>query len=192
MTHFSFTRTTYDNCALQQKDNGNTAMFSRVADPSVNEVDRPCLLGASPFMHNPFKSIPSNFIDAESDLRGQTRIQSKCAITRFNPQTAPKYSFHVNECTDINLVPEYTRTKRPCNVLSGISINRFDPLCDDPQDTSRIHNNTYIGSNTRLQIKDAHAKKAAASPRIAPSNNDLSQSFGTVILQKGKASSTEF
>lgn len=189
MPHFSFTRTSYDECALQQKDAQNTEMFTRIADSSVTEVDRPCLLGASPFMHNPFKSIPSDIIDAESDLRGQTRIQSKCAITRFNPETAPKYTFSLNECTDINLVPEYTRTNRPCNIFSGISINRFNPLCDNPQDLKMIHSNTYIGSNTRLQIKDAHAKKVVVQNFVPTLNQG---SFGTISVGKGKSFMSEF
>ena len=116
-------------------------------------------------MHNPFKSIPATSIDIENDLRNQTRILSRCPGTRFDPTSAKnlqdnKYQ-SLPDCKDNILVPEYTRVNRPCNILSGISINRFHPLCEDLQDMNKIQANNYIGSNTRLQVKDAfeQAKK---------------------------------
>jgi hypothetical protein len=57
------------------------------------------------------------------------------------------------------LETEYTRldTLKPCN-LPGIFINRFEPLCEDPQDTQRIHSNRYIGVGTRNFITDMYSK----------------------------------
>ncbi len=154
-SHFSFTRSLYDDCALQTKNQESTAPFNWATDVAVVESKESCFLGASPFMHNPFKSIPVDSIDIESDLRGQTRNLSKCPTQQFNPATAAKYDFKIKECTDERLVPEYTRTDKPCNIFSGININRFHPLCEDFQELNKIHSNTYIGSNTRLQVKDA-------------------------------------
>jgi hypothetical protein len=66
----------------------------------------------------------------------------------------------LKDCNDVKttfLTPEYTRVKRPCNILSGITINRFDPLCDDLQSLNKIQDNSYIGTNTRLSVRDTFA-----------------------------------
>ena len=154
--HFSFSRSLYDQCSLEKKNKESTAPFEWTTDSSVIESKQACYLATSPFMHNPFNSVPSSIVDIESDLKGQTRQLSKCPENRFNPNTAKALQWsQLKECTDKQLVPEYTRLNRACNVLSGVSINRFNPLCNNVQDVSKIHSNEYIGTNTRLQIKDA-------------------------------------
>lgn len=160
MSHFSFTRTTSDACAIDAKNNESVGPFNWATDKGIKENKESCFLGTAPFSHNPFKSIPENVIDYESDLKGLTRDNSKCSTHKYNPQTSQKINFKWNECVDNKLLPEYTKLNKSCNVLSGITINRFNPLCDDPQELTKIHNNTYIGSNTRLLIKDAYKQKA--------------------------------
>mgnify|MGYP001597620094 FL=1 len=63
------------------------------------------------------------------------------------------------EITTREFIPEHTRLKKACNIYSGININRFYPLFEDAQDSNNIQSNSYIGTNTRLQIKDAFKKK---------------------------------
>jgi hypothetical protein len=156
--HFSFTRSKYDECALNKSNKESTSPFDWVTDKSIVESKEVCFQAASPFMHNPYKSIPKDIIDVESDLRGQNIKLSKCPETKFNPNKSnPVKNKILIEC-DGKLVPEYTRVGRACNVLSGININRFHPLCEDSQEINKIHQNTYIGTNTRLAIKDAYKK----------------------------------
>jgi hypothetical protein len=159
MSHFSFTRNLYDKCALEKKDQESTSPFEWVTDSNIVESKQSCYQGASPFMHNPFNSVPVERIDAESDLRGQNYPNSRCPTHKFNPELQKQYNQQLNDCETNALVPEYTRLNKSCNVFSGISINRFSPLCDEVQSLDKIHNNTYIGTNTRLQIKDAFKKK---------------------------------
>jgi hypothetical protein len=158
MSHFSFTRTSYDNCAINQKNNESAGPFQWLTDKNVVESKESCFLGAAPFMHNPYNSIPAGSIDIESDLRGQTRLLSKCITDKYNPNTAKPVDYKINECTNLQLVPEYTRTNKSCNIFSGININRFHPLCEDLQQPSKIASNNIIGKNTRLQVKDAIKK----------------------------------
>ena len=155
MSHFSFTRNSYDDCALQKKNQESTSPFNWITDSSVVESKNSCFLKASPYQQTPFKSIPTGSIDIESDLRGQTFKSSKCAIHKYDPNTRIPFETKLNECKDNGLVPSYTRLNKSCNILSGISVNRFHPLCEDVQDLFKIHTNDYIGVNTRLQIKDA-------------------------------------
>jgi len=164
----SFANLNYDKCALDKKDLENVNHFNLVVDSNVPESNNPCFMTLSPYSHNPFFSIPPSNMDVESDLRGQTRPLSRCPEVRYNPykecenykQGVPcgcelcKKQFTMNECLDRFLEPSYTREKKPCNIFSGITINRFDPICDDFQDLQKIQDNSYIGSNTRLAVRD--------------------------------------
>lgn len=168
MTHFSFTRTTYDECALLKKNQESTQPFQYMTDNTVVESNEACYLNVSPFQHNQFYSIPSANVDVESDLRGQTRMLSKCIEKKYNPETGLKYENKIKECADEKLVPQYTRINKPCNVFSGVTINRFHPLCEDIQSLNKIHSNSYIGSNTRINIKDTYKEKEKLTKPSGP------------------------
>jgi len=161
MSHFSFTRNSSDACALEQKNKESSAPFSWTTDSMIRESPQSCFLATAPFSHNPFKSIPKESIDLESELRGQTRLLSKCTNDKYTPNSS-NAKWNINECTDIRLAPEYTRVDKSCN-LPGVSINRFQPLCEDPQLATQIHSNTYAGVNTRLLVKDATKKYTSKS-----------------------------
>jgi len=154
--HHSFTRSAYDECELKKSMAQSRAPFEWATDSNVVESRESCFEASSPFMHNPFKSIPKESIDIESELRGQTRNLSRCPEHKFDPTKFKPIEIKLNECKENKLVPQYTRENRSCNVLSGISINRFNPLCEDP--LMYISTN-YIGANTRLKIKDAYSVK---------------------------------
>jgi len=174
--HFSFTNSLYDDCNLEKKQKESVGPYNWITD-SVYENKTNCHVNMSPFMHKQFNSIPANIIDAENDLSNRSRHLSRCPEARFDPtklenckscqncnQGLPcecshcrqtKYENKVVECENQALVPQFTRLNKSCNIFSGITINRFHPLCEDLQDSLKIHSNSYIGSNTRLQIKDA-------------------------------------
>lgn len=158
MSHFSFTRNLYDKCALDKKNQESTSPFEWMTDSNIVKSQKSCYQGTSPFMHNPLNSIPLDKVDIESDLRGQNYSNSRCPTHKYNPELQKKYKHDLQDCEN-ELVPEYTRLNKSCNIFSGISINRFSPLCDDVQNLDKIHNNNYIGSNTRLLVKDAFKKK---------------------------------
>lgn len=173
--HFSFTKSLYDDCNLAKKEQESTGPYQYMMDP-IRESQSSCWQNQSPFMHAHFNSIPSSHVDIESELRNQTRHSSKCPSARYDPTKLDncrsckkcnsglpcdckhcretKFENRLKDCST-GLIPSYTRTNRSCNVLSGVTINRFTPLCEDPQDMKKIQSNSYIGSNTRLEVKDA-------------------------------------
>lgn len=160
MSHFSFTRNLYDDCELQTLEKESAGPGKYATDILTAEPKNACYIGISPFQHNQFYSIPQQNVDVESDLYGRTRNLSRCPDKKYNPHRDNKqFPYTLRDCEKQELVPEHTRLKRPCNVLSGISINRFDPLCEDIQLLRTIHNNSYIGSNTRLFVKDTFKAK---------------------------------
>ncbi|NBU34008.1 hypothetical protein EB118_03560 [bacterium] len=162
MSHFSFSRNKYDACEVDYSDKERQASFNWATDPAVVENKTSCFLATAPFSHNPFKSIPVEAIDAESELKNLSRNLSRCPEKKYHPSVETTYDIlKMGECQSQDLVPEYTRTNKSCNIFSGITINRFDPLFEDLQQLKKIHHNMYTGVNTRLQIKDAF--KAASS-----------------------------
>lgn len=158
MSHFSFTRGAYDKCAIEKKDQESEHPFQLLTDKSVRESKSVCFQSTSPFMQNPYNSIPSSVVDIESELRGYSFELSKCPTHKYNPSNSKKIDNIINECTDNGLIPEYTRTNKSCNIFSGITINRFHPLYEDLQSRNKIHDNSYIGTNTRLQMQEAFEK----------------------------------
>lgn len=159
MSHFSFTRASSDKCALEQKNKESTDPFEWLTDKSIAESKDVCFQSTSPFMQNPYRSVPSSIVDIESDLKGNTYNLSKCANRKYNPNVQKQGTNPLKECADNGLIPEYTRLNKSCNVFSGVTINRFQPLCENLQELNKIHNNSYIGINTRLHVKDAYTPK---------------------------------
>jgi type 1 fimbria pilin len=107
-------------------------------------------------MHNPYRSIPMNSVDIESELRGQNLDLTKCPEKKFDPSKQKPVTVNLNDC-DNTLVPVYTRLNNATNIFSGITINRFNPLHENLQ--TNIHQNSYIGVNTRLLLKDVFSSK---------------------------------
>ena len=185
--YLSFTNSLYDKCNTEIKEKESNGPYNYITD-SVYESNKQCYVGQSPFMHNQFKSIPQTLIDTESDLRNQTRILSRCPESRFDPtklnncsdcakcnQGLPCGCSHCKDtrneqklvdCKNDFLVPNYTRVKKPCNIFSGITINRFSPLCEDLQDLNTIQSNSYIGSSTRLAVRDAFRKEPVQNLKL--------------------------
>lgn len=161
MTEYNpFTNLSYDKCELEKKEQENKSHFNWTVDPTFAESKSACFNQNSPFSRNPSFAVPSSNVLIESDLRGQTRPLSRCPKLKFMPDlNENKKLENLNECQDKFLEPQYTRINRPCNVLSEVSINRFEHLCEDHQSLNKISDNSFIGSNTRLQIRDAFAKQ---------------------------------
>jgi len=157
MSHFTFSRSLYDDCSIVKKDTESVGPFQWVTDKNVIEQSN-SVNCYTPFLPNPFNSIPKENIDIESDLRGQTRPLSKCPSAKYQKSELAKLP-QLEDCNNTSqLTPEYTRMNKSCNIFSGMSINRFHPLCDDVQDINSIPSNSIIGKNTRLQVKDAFNK----------------------------------
>jgi hypothetical protein len=177
MNNQSFTRLLYDPCNLQKKQQESTGPYDWVMQSGVKESQKRCFESSSPFQRNNFNSIPGNCIDIESNLRNQNTPLSRCPGKKYNGETACKMGTDqlcdggicdCKECSNIDrlctndvekeLTPQFTKGRRACNVYSGVSINRFSPLCENPQDLHKIHPTGYIGINTRLLVADAYKK----------------------------------
>ena len=148
----SFTRNIYDNNSTLSNYYEFDRQFNLVTQNGIKENDTNCNINDAPYMHNHFYNIPSKYIDLESELIGKKQLLSKCVSvpskiqTEFTPECTTELHKKMN--------PLYSRIDHPASVADTIITDRFPPL-DNIQQLNKIHSNSYIGVNTRLQIKDA-------------------------------------
>jgi hypothetical protein len=102
------------------------------------------------------RGVSNDKIDIESDMKNLTRQNSNCPSKQFPFSSLVDTSKTLeNKDSDRYLSTNYTRVNRPCNILSGVNIDRFEPLCHNFQDPQTIQSNSYIGLNTRNYQKDS-------------------------------------
>jgi hypothetical protein len=173
MSHFSFTRTKYDSCALNKTDKENIHQLNLNIDPSIQNVSMCHPSVTTLNSYNGAYGVPQTSIDISSELRGQKRIISRCPETRYNPMIncnncekcdsgIPCDCSHCKEMKSIKLCdesfnPQFTRLNKPCNIFAGINIDRFDPLCENIQ--MNAQSLPISGVNTRLIAKDSFEAK---------------------------------
>lgn len=108
----SFNRTKYDNCSYKQNLQNNVSTLSYILSPMQWEHGDKCRhqlgwVGGTSVSH-----IQGNFVDLDSELRGQTRYISKCGNNMYvptddgiikNDKTAPinTTALHLPTCQSI-------------------------------------------------------------------------------------------
>ncbi|MDD4938236.1 MAG: hypothetical protein PHX34_04470 [Candidatus Shapirobacteria bacterium] len=164
---------------MLKKNTESANPFNIISDVSVKESTKSCYLNQSPFMHFPQSSIPAGIVDLESRMRNQDTPLSRCdSGNSYYDLNRPECTDcsncsnslpcdclhcltskeHTNGimCEDNGLIPTYSRINRPCDILSGIIINRAEPLCYNPQDENHLPTNDIIGINTRTFSRDSY------------------------------------
>lgn len=82
----SFNRLTYDNCAYQQTLNQSVGTLAYQLDPSRYHNCSACRMELGLVGGNNVSQIKGNLVDLESDLKGITRLGSKCPQLKYlNP-----------------------------------------------------------------------------------------------------------
>ena len=98
-----------------------------------------------------------NLMDVDSELMGLTRKNSKCPSNKYNPDKANEEFKnsklnHYGDCP--NFVGESTRLSNPACTLRGTGWNRWEWLCQNPQDKAIVPFNIEL--NTSIMAKDDH------------------------------------
>lgn len=83
----SFNKLSYDSCTYARHLKENVSVLSYVLSPFRYEHESKCrhelgLVGGTAVSH-----VQGNLVDLESDLRGQTRYNTKCAARAAKPLT---------------------------------------------------------------------------------------------------------
>ena len=100
-----------------------------------------------------------NLMDVDSELMGLTRKNTKCPENKYNPDRANEEfknsdKKHFRDCP--NFVGESTRLSNPGCTLRGTGFNRWEWLCQNPQDKAIEPHFNVLRQDTRLMTKDEH------------------------------------
>lgn len=170
-------RTRYDECAFKQSEKQNASQFDLVMDPSV--LSSRCFLNAPEFSHAPSRSIPSEVVDLESQLRSYNKPLGKCITNRYIPK--PKcnscencgkdqdcdclhcLTVAVDDCKNVDLEPTYSRLDRARQMMPNTQ-DRFEHLVLDVQDGAKIASNAIVGENSRMLMKSLYEQDLLSNP----------------------------
>jgi len=81
----SFNRSIYDNCSYQKNLENNVSTLSYILSPMRYENSNKCRHQLGFLNGTNVSHIQGNLVDLESDLRGQTRLLSKCDNNKYIP-----------------------------------------------------------------------------------------------------------
>lgn len=177
-------RSMYDNCAYKQQLHQSTSPLLYNINPIAHESCQKChqsYVGFIGSLGGFGPGIGPNRVDMESDLRGQTRLQSKCASHKFDPTSYKTCGAckncdnglpcgcahcqsrdvdHLSDCRPgiIPIESLDTRSFDACNGQKTAYLDRFDYVCSNPQAPERIMGvypgNRRLGSETRMDFRD--------------------------------------
>jgi hypothetical protein len=151
----AFSGAAYDDCNYRQ---------------SLSESEAP---GRYALMRPRFEEpcTHSRRADASSELMGLPRALGRCDENRFVPG-ADSYDLHCKPPVQLSapspvMLVEDTRVSNPPWTLRGTGINRWTPLCEDPQARHQVEP-FRVPSDERRLAKDGH-KACRTQPMDASS-----------------------
>lgn len=161
----SFTRNLYDTCS--QKEQLEMSLTPGLYKLNTPVQCRPCFQGNPNIFsqRNSANGKSNRFmfgsVDVESDLKGINNVLSKCSKNNFKKCDAcnnPAKGTYCDECSadlvseeDCYFPTEPTRLSNPPCTLRGRGVNRFDPLCLDPQSQLEFPGQSNICSRTVMK-----------------------------------------
>lgn len=88
----------YDKCAYEKKLKQSTAPLDYNLYTGKFENTSKCRIEFGTVGGNGVSLFSGNLVDLESDLRGQTRMNSQCPSTKYNPNKAKPILLHQPSC----------------------------------------------------------------------------------------------
>jgi hypothetical protein len=174
----SFERQIYDVNAYSKSLEQSTNPLKYLLDPiAVNRCD-PCRVSQPGYNGRVGVSITHQrpLVDVESDLMLLNYRNTKDPNQKFKPSCSQcgeciegypcgggvvascnncqEKLFHLPVCNAP--FTDSTRISNPICTARGIGINRFQPLCLNPQDENRWLQPSEVGINYRMVVKDNH------------------------------------
>ena len=158
----SFNRLNYDTCSYKQ-------VLAESIGPGEYQLGQPFVSCKPCFNKDPRYRLQRNgaslqskmsMVDTDSELMNLTRDASNCSAKKHNPtftqngeiKNQNSELLDLVECAD--LTSEDTRLSNPPCTLRGTGWNRWEWLCQDPQERVEIPFDYNI--NNRLVVRDNH------------------------------------
>ena len=173
----SLERLPYDQGAYSKKLQESTAPLAYVLDPIGANQCSPCRPSNVGYLGKVGVSLTNQrpLIDVESDLLNINRYNSKDPNEYYKPicprcgncnegypcgggvlgtcQNCQENLAHLPSC---DISTEYTRISNPLCTAREVGVNRFQPLCLNPQDEQRWLHASEVGISYRNVVKDNH------------------------------------
>ena len=149
----SFSRINYDSCAYDKKLSESTGpgeyLLNRPSNPES------CFVGSPQLRYDrgavsKFKDI--DVVDVDSELLGLNRTLTKCQESEI--LTGAKEQLKTCNANERFLYAEDTKLSNPPCTLKGRGWNRWEWLCENPQEKALKNFNTNISDRTIA--KDTH------------------------------------
>ena len=153
----SMNRLKYDQCTYAVDINQSAGPWAYTAGTPVPHC-QPCLSGDARVAQgvtgaSECATVP--LVDVESDLHNITRQGTNCPRGKFQYGTGACTLKHYPECVDRTTLPvEDTRLNNPPCTLRGTGWNRWEWLCQDPQE--RVFVPFDFNVDTSILTKDNH------------------------------------
>lgn len=110
----SFIKSKYDSCASNQQKNSNKSIFNYIVDSSRFINTNECNNYTAPFLTYIPTGTPILNIDIENELKGMSRLTSKCNDCKYTPKD-------VNEIqTKGSVYNRYPNNKKECSLQYNI------------------------------------------------------------------------
>ncbi len=192
----SFERTIYDKGAYKANITQSTRPGLHLLDPMSTSRCDPCRPPGVGYIGKVGVSVSTNksLIDIDSNLRLGSYVTSRDPSKKYQPscpecgecndgypcgggiasgcKKCQEKLYHLSSCS-INT--EYSRISNPICTSRGVGVNRFQPLCLNPQDECRWLQQSNVGINYRMVSKDNHVPcipkmldQSAALPKGGP------------------------
>jgi hypothetical protein len=127
----SFNRLIYDNCAYQHQLSESVGTLSYVLDPARFEHCNKCRVELGVVGGTNVSHVKGNLVDLETELRGTTRLQSKCPTQKYQN---PCPNGNMNTCQPNNIVIQPTPSNQGRVIdtsmqhLSPCQMVRYKPI----------------------------------------------------------------
>jgi hypothetical protein len=160
----SFERLSYDAGAYCTDLKQSTAPLKYALDPVYANVCNPCRPADIGYIGRQGVSLSKtqSLVDLESELFLLNHANSRDPARKFNPCCDPA-SLRANggedgngllHFDDCSIKTDYSRITNPPCTLKGTGVNRYSPLCQNPQDENRWLMPSQVGISIRQVITD--------------------------------------
>lgn len=114
----SFTKNRYDSCFMNQQAQSNKSIFDYVVDKSMYKNENECNNYTAPFLTYIPSGVTSKNVDIENDLKGMTRLNTKCINCKFTPDEEELQLPQIQ--TNKKLYDQFPNNKSECDMKHNI------------------------------------------------------------------------
>lgn len=169
----SFSKLPYDKCAYESYLQESKAVGEYMLNTPMNNCKKNCFF-TSPYVRLDKIGVATcknkELVDVDSELLGLNMKNVKCPKERkFDSQYCDNNV--LKDCEDTFMSPEDTKISNPPCTLRGTGWNRWEWLCNNPQETAIMPFERDI--QNRIIVKDNHRPclpKVNNSTEVMPSH----------------------